>query len=120
MPRVVWYDIAEAANVRISIPSRRSRSRHPADLPLRNNPLEEARNYFKLKTILGNPNFGDAGAAAPIKGVFGRKVLRQSSAAPSVEAPYVPPGTITQARQTCAGNSHSGDHDERNNQNPWP
>jgi hypothetical protein len=36
-------------------PSRSSRSCHPTKLPLRNNPLEEARNYFKLKTILGNP-----------------------------------------------------------------
>jgi hypothetical protein len=73
------------------LPTRRqSRARHFACLPLRNNPLEEPEKYFNLKIILGNPKVwakaGDAGTKAPIKGVFGRKVLRQSIADLSVEA----------------------------------
>jgi hypothetical protein len=92
----------------VSLPVRcQSRARHFACLPLRNNPLEEPEKYFNLKIILGNPKdwakTGDAGEKAPTKGVFGRKVLRQSIADMSVVAPYVPSETITQHSQCAQG-----------------
>ena len=78
-----------ANSLSLPIPGQ-SRARHFACLPLRNNPLEEPEKYFNLKIILGNPKdwakTGDAGEKAPTKGVFGRKILRQSIADLSVGA----------------------------------